>query len=168
MDMAVENIEGTTSRRVEDYLRDASYDVDPNYVPSDFALEFVNFIKQVNGPAGEENLTPVVHYKMLDELVGQDQHICNMCCRGLAKTTIFGEYLFLYLAVYGELPNFGEVDYALYVSDSIENGVKKMRLRLERRYENSTFLKRFIKEVRFTDIRWYFKNNAGKLSNFLI
>lgn len=162
MDMAVENIEGTTSRRVEDYLRDASYDVDPNYVPSDFALEFVNFIKQVNGPAGEENLTPVVHYKMLDELVGQDQHICNMCCRGLAKTTIFGEYLFLYLAVYGELPNFGEVDYALYVSDSIENGVKKMRLRLERRYENSTFLKRFIKEVRFTDIRWYFKNNAGK------
>lgn len=163
MDMEVQNIEGTRARKVEEYLRDASYATDPDYIPSDFALEFVNFIKMVNADqGGEENLTPVVHYKMLDELVSNDQHICNMCCRGLAKTTIFGEYLFLYLAVYGELPNFGQVDYALYVSDSIENGVKKMRLRLERRFENSTFLKRFIPTARFTDIRWYFKNNSGK------
>jgi predicted phage terminase large subunit-like protein len=162
MDMEVHNIEGTRSRKVEDHLRDISYADDPNYVPSDFALEFVNFIKLINGPEGEENTTPVVHYRMLDQLVSDDRHICNMCSRGLAKTTLLGEYLFLYLAVYGELPNFGKVDYALYVSDSIENGVKKMRLRLERRRENSDFLKFYLPEVRFTDIRWYFRNREGK------
>jgi len=72
------------------------------------------------------------------------------------------EYLFLYLAVYGSIPGFGNVDYALYVSDSIENGVKKMRLRLELRCQNSEFLKKYIKVAKFTDIRWYFENAQGK------
>jgi len=37
-----------------------------------------------------------------------------------------------------------------------------MRLRMERRCENSAFLKKYISKFRFTDIRWYFKNAAGK------
>jgi predicted phage terminase large subunit-like protein len=147
---------------VEDYLKTVSYEEDDTYVPSRFALEFVNFIKLVNGAQGEENETPVVHYRMLDELVSNDKHICNMCSRGLAKTTLLGEYLFLDLAVYGKLPGFGKVDYALYVSDSIENGVKKMRYRIERRWENSPFLQNYIPKTRFTDIRWYFQNLSGK------
>lgn len=147
---------------VEDWLNQVNYSNDPSYVPSEFALEFVSFIKLVNGDRGEENKTPVVHYKMLDKIVGKKQNTVNMCHRGLAKTTIFGEYLFLYLAVYGDIPGFGEVNYALYVSDSIENGVKKMRLRLERRYENSPFLQQYLQIAKFTDIRWYFKNKNGK------
>jgi predicted phage terminase large subunit-like protein len=156
------NVEGTIARKVEDYLYETDYTDDPTYVPSEFALEFINFIKLVNGNNGEEHLTPVVHYKMLDELVSSDKHICNMCSRGLAKTTLLGEYLFLYIAVYGSIPGFGKVDYALYVSDSIENGVKKMRYRLERRYQNSPFLRMYIPETKFTDIRWYFKNRSQK------
>jgi predicted phage terminase large subunit-like protein len=152
----------TVTKSVEDYLNNISYEVDPDYVPSDFALEFINFIKLVNGAKGEENTTPVVHYQMLDKISEHESNVCNMCARGIAKTTLLGEYLFLYLAVYGELPDFGKVDYALYVSDSIENGVKKMRFRLERRWENSDFLKHYVPEVKFTDIRWYFKNKAGK------
>ncbi len=74
-----------------------------------------------------------------------------------------GEYLFLYIATYGEIPGFGKVDLALYVSDSIENGVKNMRKNLEYRWENSDFLKMYIPETRFTDIRWEFKNADGKL-----
>ncbi len=149
-------------KTVDEWLNDISYDDDPNYVPSEFALEFVSFIKLVNGERGEENKTPVIHYKMLDNIWGKRENTANMCSRGLAKTTIFGEYLFLYLAVYGAIPGFGEVDYALYVSDSIENGVKKMRLRLERRCENSAFLKKYLETVKFTDIRWYFRNSQGK------
>lgn len=151
--------------KVENYLNAVSYEDDPFYVPSEFALEFVAFIKLVNGTQGEENLTPVVHFRMLDQVVNTEsllKHICNMCARGLAKTTLLAEYLFLYLAVYNLLPGFGEVNYALYVSDSIENGVKKMRLRLERRWQNSSFLQHYIPETRFTDIRWYFKNRANK------
>jgi predicted phage terminase large subunit-like protein len=72
-----------------------------------------------------------------------------------------GEYLFLYLGVHGALPGFGKIDLGLYVSDSIENGVKNMRKNLEFRWENSDFLKEFIPQTRFTDIRWEFKNAAG-------
>lgn len=148
--------------QVEDYLNNIDYSIDPNYVPSDFALEFVTFIKLVNGGRGEENLTPVVHYHMLDTLTERGARIVNLCYRGSAKTTVMAEYLFLYIAVYGELPGFGDVIYALYISDSVENGVKKMRLRLERRRENSPFLMTYLPEAKFTDIRWYFKNADGK------
>ena len=33
------------AKSVEDFLNNIDYSVDPNYIPSDFALEFVNFIK---------------------------------------------------------------------------------------------------------------------------
>ena len=149
-------------KTVEEWLNNISYDIDPAYVPSEFALEFVSFIKLVNGEKGEENKTPVIHYKMLDNITGKRQNTVNMCSRGLAKTTILSEYLILYLAVYGSIPGFGDVDYGLYISDSIENGVKKMRYRLERRCTYSEFLKTYLHSFRFTDIRWYFKNNQGK------
>ena len=149
--------------KVEDYLNDTSYEIDPNYVPSDFALEFVTFIKLVNGQQGEEHKTPLVHYRMLDTLTEGGKRVINLCHRGIAKTTVMGEYLFLYIATYGEIPGFGRIDLALYVSDSIENGVKNMRKNLEFRWDNSDFLKQYVPEIRFTDIRWEFKNADGKV-----
>ena len=77
------------------------------------------------------------------------------------NTTIMGEYLFLYLAVFGQLDGFGDVPFALYVSDSVDNGVKNMRKNLEYRRDNSEFLMEWIPEIRFTDIRWEFVNKAG-------
>lgn len=145
---------------VEQYLNKVDYSIDPHYVPSDFALEFINFIKLVNG-TGTENKTPVVHYKMLDTFVAADgRDTINMCHRGVAKSTL-KEYLILYLAVFGELPGFGKVPYALYVSDSIENGVKRMRKSLEFRWNNSPFLQNYVPSIRFTDIRWEFINQSG-------
>jgi len=149
--------------KVEDYLNNISYDVDPTYVPSDFALEFVTFIKLVNGVEGEENKTPMVHYRMLDTITLGGKRIINLCHRGIAKTTVMGEYLFLYIATYGEIPGFGKVSLALYVSDSVENGVKNMRKNLEFRWDNSEFLKQFVPRIHFTDIRWEFENADGKL-----
>lgn len=151
------------AKSVEDWLNEAFYGDDPGYIPSDFALEFVAFIKLVNGEAGEENKTPVLHYRMLDQVAGDTPRIANMVFRGAAKTTLLGEYLFLYLGVYGVLPGFGKVDLALYVSDSIENGVKNMRKNLEFRWENSDFLRHYIPEIRFTDIRWEFRNRDGNV-----
>lgn len=150
-------------RAVDDWLNIVSYKDDASYVPSDFALEFVNFIKLVNGGQGEENKTPVLHYRMLDQVAGTTERIANMIHRGAAKTTIMGEYLFLYLGVHGAIPGFGEIELALYVSDSIENGVKNMRKNLEFRYENSEFLKEYIPRVRFTDVRWEFENADGNI-----
>lgn len=145
-------------REVEEWLSEVGYGADNGYVPSDFALEFITFIKLVNGDEGEENLSPVLHYKILDNIAGKKQNIANLIFRGAAKTTLLGEYLFLYIAVYGEIPGFGKVPLAVYVSDSIENGVKNMRKNLEYRYENSDFLKTYITQVKFTDIRWEFHN----------
>lgn len=161
MNTIIKDIKETSPLKVEDYLNNISYMDDPTYVPSDFALQFVAFISLVNGSEGEENKTPVAHYKMLDTLVCGDNRIANLCFRGLAKTTIFGEYLFLYLAVYGKLPNFGKVTLGIYVSDSIENGVKNMRKNLEFRWHNSEFLQHYIPTIKFTDIRWEFKNADG-------
>ena len=149
------------AKSVEDYLNHVSYELDSSYVPSEFALEFVNFIKLVNGEEGEEHKTPVVHYHMLDNVISPEANVANMCARGLAKTTLMGEYLILYLAVYGELPRFGKINLGLYVSDSIENGVKNMRKNLEHRWENSEFLRKYVPVAKFTDIRWEFINIEG-------
>lgn len=149
--------------KVEDYLNNVTYMVPANYVPSSFALEFVNFIKLVNGTEGEENQTPLVHYYMLDTMTHGGERVLNLCHRGIAKTTLMGEYLFLYIATYGEIPGFGKVDLALYVSDSIENGVKNMRKNLEFRWHNSDFLQHYVPKVSFTDIRWEFRNAEGNI-----
>lgn len=149
--------------KVEEYLNQTDYRVNASYVPSDFALEFITFIKLVNGTAGEEHKTPLVHYRMLDTLTHGGTRIVNLCHRGIAKTTVMGEYLFLYLATYGAIPGFGKINLALYVSDSIENGVKNMRKNLEFRWDNSEFLKQYVPRIRFTDIRWEFENADGAL-----
>jgi len=78
------------------------------------------------------------------------------------NTTVFGDYLFLYLAVFGSIPDFGVVDFALYVTDSIDHGVRNMRKSLEHRREQSDFLREYIPEIRFTDNRWEFTNKDGK------
>ena len=147
-------------KTVEDYLNAVAYSDMDNYIPSAFALEFVNFIKLVEGGV-TENKTPVVHYRMIDNFI-QDNglDVINMCHRGIAKSTL-KEYLILYLGVYGELPNFGKVPYGIYVSDSMDNGVKKMRKALEYRWEHSTFLQTYIPKIKFTDIRWEFINIEG-------
>ena len=154
---------GLAVKTVEEWLNGVSYEEDPNYIPSQFALAFVNFIKLVNGGQGEENKTPTLHLKMLDQIdQPNSRKIANMVHRGAAKTTVLGEYLILYLATFGELPTFGQVDFALYVSDSIDNGVKNMRKNLEFRWENSSFLQKYVPHAKFTDIHWHFKNVSGK------
>ena len=161
----LEEAKANAPKTVEAYLNSTDYAYDPTYIPSAFALEFVSFIKLVNGAQGEEHKTPLVHLRMLDTITNGGTNIVNLCHRGIAKTTVMGEYLFLYIAVYGELAGFGRVNLALYVSDSIENGVKNMRKNLEFRWEKSAFLQKYLPRagVRFTDIRWEFKNIDGKM-----
>lgn len=148
---------------VEEWLNSVSYADDASYVMSEFAAEFVAFIKMVNGNEGESNKTPVLHYRMLDQVAGPTPRIANMVHRGAAKTTVLGEYLFLYIAVYGEIPGFGKIPFAIYVSDSIDNGVKNMRKNLEFRRENSEFLMQYIPQAKFTDIHWEFTNADGNV-----
>jgi predicted phage terminase large subunit-like protein len=124
---------------------------DGSYQPSTFALQFVNFIKLVNGGAGESHPSPVVHMKMLDKLTEKGTRLANLVFRGSGKTTLFIEYLFLYIAVFGGIEGFGEISGMIYVSDSMENGVKSARKNIEFRYQNSEFLRYWLPKVSFTD-----------------
>lgn len=149
---------------VDDWLDrvDYSYLNDGAYIPSQFALNYVNFIKLVNGEQGESHPSPVVHMRMLDQLADpKSQQLANLCSRGLAKTTLFGEYLVLYIATFGQIEGFGEVSGMIYVSDSMENGVKSLRKNIEFRYKNSEFLQYWIPEAHFTDNYMEFVNRDG-------
>lgn len=150
---------------VDQWLDNVNYE-DLNsghYVPSTFALDFMNFIKLVNGVEGESHKTPVVHLKMLDKIAGKKQRVANLCARGMAKTTLMFEYLALYLAMFGELPGFGKVEGMIYVSDSMDNGVKSARKNIEFRYHSSEFIQEWVPEAKFTDNMLEFKNKDGKV-----
>jgi phage terminase large subunit-like protein len=133
----------------------------PEYLPSEFALTFMNFIKLVNGAAGESHKTPPFHLAMLDKVTQGRSYIANLCFRGAAKTTVFMEYLAPFCAVFGFLPGVGKLDGMIYVSDSMENGVASARKNIEFRYNNSDFLQEWLPEVRFTDKYIEFRNREG-------
>lgn len=149
---------------VDDYLNMVDFDAlnTPGlYIPSEFSLKFISFIKLVNGEAGESHKSPVMHMAMLDKISNRTRKIANLCARGTAKTTLFMEYFVLYLAVFEVLPNFGDVSGILYVSDSMENGVKSARQSIEFRYNNSEFLQYWLPKARFTENHLEFENRNG-------
>lgn len=151
-------------KTVDDFLNEVDFGMlnsNGGYIPSAFSLKFMNFIKLVNGDQGEDNKTPVMHLAMLDKLATKNRKTANLCARGTAKTTLFMEYLVLYLAMFGTLPNFGDVTGMLYVSDSMDNGVKSARNSIEFRYNNSEFLQHWIPNARFTENYLEFENRAG-------
>ena len=156
-------LDHVVKKELDEWLNEVNYaDLnDGSYVPTEFALFFMNFIKLVNGKVGESNKTPPVHLKMLDKVVGDKDYIANLCFRGAAKTTLFFEYFVLFLAVFGYLPNFGKIDGLIYVSDSMENGVKSARKNVEFRYNNSDFLKEWLPVAKFTDNYLEFENKEG-------
>jgi len=150
-----------TKATLNDLLKKVNLKPPKDYIPSDFALTFVNFIKLVNGAEGEESKTPIVHYYVLDGIASDSDRIAEMIFRGAAKTTLF-EYLIFYLAIFNELPGIGELSSAIYMSDTIDNGVVNMQKNLEYRWENSDFLKAQIPKTKFFKTTWEFQNISGK------
>lgn len=149
---------------LDDWLDQVSYSKlnSSEYVPTEFALIFMNFIKLVNGAEGESHKTPPVHLAMLDKIVTSPvDRIANLCFRGAAKTTLFMEYMILFIAMFGYLPNFGKIEGMIYVSDSMDNGVKSARKNIEFRYHNSPFLKEWVPKHVFTDNYIEFQNVEG-------
>lgn len=151
-------------KSLTDYLNEVDYSQDDMYVPTEFALRFIIFIKAVHADMPTENKTPVSHLKFLDTIEDafvNNHDVINLCHRGFAKSTLM-EYLILFLAVYGgHLTDKIHIPYTIYVSDSIDNGVKKMKEGLQYKFANSTFLQTYVK-ASFTIDRWVFKNIDGE------
>lgn len=154
-------------KSLDEYLKsvDYSYLNSSKYQPSLFALQFVNFIKLVNGEQGETNKTPPMHLKMLDTIAYRKRnHLVNLAFRGSSKTTVFGEYMTLYLAIFHELPGLKDITGMMYIADTMENGAKSLRKNIEHRYEHSEFLQAMLPRqgVKFTDNYLEFTNTDGK------
>lgn len=157
---------GLIKQDLDQWLDSVDYSIlnSSEYVPSEFALTFMNFIKLVNGAAGESNKTPPVHLRMLDKVaLSSSTYLANLCFRGAAKTTLFMEYFTLFIAMFGYLPGLGKIDGMIYVSDSMENGVKSARKNIEFRYNNSEYLQYWIPHAHFTDNYMEFKNRDGHM-----
>ena len=167
------------SKTVSEYLNEVDYEKLKDYKPSSATLEFINFI-QMCEDGQTENKTPVVHLVALDKAFSSSKATAIMCHRGFAKSTLFAEMLFLFIACFGRLPGGKEkINFALYIADSIDNGVKSLRKNMEFRYQNSEFLKRMIPNTtvkysdengddvdvtagrKFTDVRIEFANVRG-------
>ena len=147
-------------KTVEQWLDDVNFTDYKNYIPTDFALNFLNTMKLIDG--GEnENKTPVLHLMVLDKLASEHRDVANLVFRGAAKSTLF-EYLIFYIAIYGEIPHLKDINFILYVTDSIDNGVKTMKKNLEFRYQNSAFLQTMLPKANFTAVIWSFENADGK------
>ena len=154
-------VQSTDNPTLEKLIREVDYvKMGENYIPSKFAIKFINFIKLVNGEDGEENKSPLFHYDILDT-VYKNKNVLIISFRGSSKTTLVAEYMILYQAVFGELDGFGKVTVGMYVGDTMENGVKNLRANLEHRYNSSEFLQKFIVQARFTDVEWEFTNAEG-------
>lgn len=149
-----------TRATLAELLKQIDLKVPKDYIPSEFALTFVNIIKLINGSQGEENKTPIVHYYVLDGIASNSDRIAEMIFRGAAKTTLF-EYLIFYLAIFQELPGIGKLNSAIYMSDTIDNGVVNMQKNLEYRWENSDFLKDQLPKAKFFKVSWEFENKEG-------
>lgn len=137
------------------------------YTPSELAIEFMNFIRLVLGEE-PENSNPYAHYFLIDTIFGQDNvrpyfeerglnwnevkgRTAILACREFSKSTLIGTFLPLFMAWKGELPEFGKVNYGLYVGDSMRNNVKTTMQTIEQVYYESVWLQSQFEYVKFTD-----------------
>lgn len=136
------------------------------YVPSDDAIKFMIFLRLVLGEE-PENSNPKTHYFMIDcifkspnvkpyfdergiDFERLNKKIVVLCSREFSKSVLIS-FLMLFMADEGKMPGFGRVNYGVYVSDSMRNGVKNTFNTLEKVYLASKYLRSRFEHARFTD-----------------
>gem|GEM_PF-5717704 len=134
------------------------------YIPSEYSIDFMNFIRLTLGEE-PENSNPKAHYFLIDCIFKQDvvkpyfqvrnidydllkDRVLILATREFSKSSLLGSYLMLYIAAKGVLPGFGTVNYMLYVSDSMRNNVKTTMETIGSVYMESEYLMGLFEEVR--------------------
>ena len=95
------------------------------YLPKDMSARFFSWVNL--HITRESNKTPRMHYQMIDELLTEDQNVQAMVHRGGAKSTVLTNYLPIYVACHGELPNFGVVHNLIIFSATIEQAIDQLK-----------------------------------------
>lgn len=108
----------------------------------------------------EDNANAEIHYRLADKYFSADKQILIEAFRGSAKSTMM-EWLIIYIAALGELPNFGKVEFIAFIGDSMENGVKNAFRNIVGKIDRSPFLQQLIKIQRKTDSEMELVNVDG-------
>jgi len=169
-----------------------SYDPEfTGYVPSEYAFEFFNIMRLIEGGDFEFD-TPIAHYFMVDLLLNSitdpqmfpyNKEICDgieinylriayMCSRGVAKSSVVISFFGVYSAIKGILPNdIGKVWFYLVLAASSRGGARVNALAVRAMCEDSEYLQSYFEEMRFTETESEFTrkgNGPRKNRSFLI
>ena len=131
------------------------------YKPSKNALEFISFVRAANV---EDNANAEIHYKLADLFFSKYKQLLVEMSRGFAKSTM-AEWLVIYIATLGKLPNFGNVDFIAFVGDSAQNGVKNFFRNVAGKIDQSPFLQKYLTIQRVTDGEMELVNAEGHVLN---
>lgn len=117
----------------------------PDYsVPYTPNIESIQFFSWVNVHIPQEqNKAPRMHYQIIDEMYSEETNVQAMVHRGGAKSTIMTNYTPLYVAVLGELPNFGVVHNLVIFSATIEQAKEQLK-GIRDIWDNSEILQEFL------------------------
>ena len=152
---------------VDDFLDNVDYSDSfiKGYKPSDFAVKYLSFSSLINQSIGLKTApTPISHFIILDSLVYGRRATASLCSRGQGKTTLVPMRMPWFMAVFNEMPRIPQFDFMLYISDSIDNGVKTLKRGLGDLYESSDFLREMIPHYHNTEQEHIFTNANGKKS----
>lgn len=133
------------------------------YIPSEEAMDFMNFFRLVLGEE-PENANPKAHYFLIDCIFKKDivepyfkvrnvdyeslkDYVLVLCTREFSKSVLLGTVLVLYIAAKGKLPGYGKVNYMLYVSDSMRNNVKTTMETIGAVYRESAYLREIFEDA---------------------
>ena len=133
-----------------------------SYEPGIEALKFINFIKLCNI---ETNSNAEMHLILADKVMSKKSRIAVEQFRGSSKSTIAGEYVALYAAAMGKLPNFGVVNFMVGVFDSAEGGAKNFIRNITAKIDASEFLSTSLTIKRATQNELELVNSDGHQMN---
>lgn len=141
----------------------------PNYTPSEQAFNFFNIMRLVKGEDFEvgnslaqyfiidvlfDNVTPEMfpYSKEVVEHIQIDNDRIAVCCsRGLAKSTLVTNFLPIYVAITGELPNYGKQKFWLLLGASSRGHARNMAVSIKAVCEASKFMNDAMEYMRFTE-----------------
>lgn len=92
----------------------------------------------------EENKSAPLHYMMIDHINGKSNRKCLECTRGASKSTLVGVYYLLYCVFKGRKFNHGEINFVIYIMDSVQqvsSQIDRLIYTIEENKELSKYLK---------------------------
>ncbi len=80
----------------------------------------LEFFAWFNTFFNEENKVAPMHFQMIDHINGKSNRKCLECTRGASKSTLVGVYYLLYCVFKGKKFNHGDINFVIYIMDSVQ------------------------------------------------